>query len=127
MWKYYDLWYGYCTYTFIEQCRFSMACARCNYSLPKSSSQAQFLEGKANLLRMQQEIPLTEEERAAVKDGTLALEKLLKKLEVVPTPDDITPLRVVDCSVPIQVTPPSKRSMKQEQELAPMIRKDGLI
>jgi hypothetical protein len=104
-----------------------MACARCNYSLPKSSSQAQFLEGKANLLRMQQEIPLTEEERAAVKDGTLALEKLLKKLEVVPTPDDINPIRVVDCSLPIQVTPLSKRSMKQEQELALMFRKDGLI
>ncbi len=105
----------------------SHGCARCNYYLPKSSSLAQLLEGKANLLRMQQEIPLTAEERAAVEDGIEALEKLLKKLEGVPIPDDITPSRMVECSVPIQVTPPSKRSMKQEQELAPMIRKDGLV
>ena len=52
----------------------------------KSSSTAQLLEGKANLLRMQQEIPLTEEERAAVEDGVEAYERLLRKLEGVPTP-----------------------------------------
>lgn len=85
MWKYYDLGHGYCSFTFFEQCRYRMACARCSYYLPKSSSTAQLLEGKANLLRMQQEIPLTEEERAAVEDGVEAFERLLRKLEGVPT------------------------------------------
>ena len=127
MWKYYDLGHGYCTCTFFEQCRYRMACARCSYYLPKSSSLAQLLEGKANLLRMQQEIPLTEEERAAVEEGIEALEKLLKKLEGVPTADDITPSRMVDCSLPIQVTPPSKSSMKKEQKLVPKIMKNGLV
>lgn len=87
MWKYYDLGHGYCTYTFFEQCRYRMACAHCSYYLPKSSSQGLFLEGKANLLRMQQEIPLTEEERSAVEDGVEAFDRLLQKLDGIPPPD----------------------------------------
>ena len=38
------------------------------------------LEAKVNLVRMKQEIPLSEEERAAVDDGLAALEKLCKHL-----------------------------------------------
>ena len=49
------------------------------------------LEGKANLLRLQQEIPLTEEERAAVDDGLAALEHLCAQLTEVPTPAEPTP------------------------------------
>ena len=44
------------------------------------------LEAKANLLRMKQEIPLSEEEQAAVDDGLTALEKLCMQLIDVPTP-----------------------------------------
>ncbi len=68
-----------------------MACARCDFYLLKGASQAQLLEGKTNLLRMKQEIPLTDEEVAAVDDGILLMEKLCQKLDDVPTPAGPTP------------------------------------
>jgi integrase len=86
-WKFYDLGHGYCTYDFFDQCPHRMACAKCSFYRPKDSTQAQLLEGKANLLRLQQEIPLLEEERAAVEDGLAALEHLLATLADTPTPD----------------------------------------
>ena len=42
-------------------------------------------------VRMKQEIPLSEEERAAVDDGLAALEKLCQQLTDVPTPAGPTP------------------------------------
>ncbi len=63
-----------------------MACAKCNFYMPKQSSSAQMLEGKANLLRLLQVIPLAEAEATAVEDGAAAYEKLLLKLADVPTP-----------------------------------------
>ncbi len=54
------------------------------------------LEGKNNLLRMRQEIPLTDAEASAVDDGASALESLLKRLADVPTPDGPTPLELSD-------------------------------
>jgi hypothetical protein len=51
-----------------------MVCAKCDFYLPKESGRAQILEAKGNLQRMIQEIPLREEERAAVEDGLAALE-----------------------------------------------------
>ena len=86
-WKFYDLGHGYCTYDFFDQCPHRMACAKCSFYRPKGSTQAQLLEGKANLLQLQQEIPLLEAERAAVEDGLEALERLLTTLAEVPTPD----------------------------------------
>jgi hypothetical protein len=50
-----------------------------------------FLEAKANLLRMKQEVPLTEDETAAVDDGLEALERLTVQLTDVPTPAGPTP------------------------------------
>jgi hypothetical protein len=47
---------------------------------------AQLLEGKANLLRLRQDIPLVDAELAAVEDGLTAYEQLLAKLVDVPTP-----------------------------------------
>ena len=91
LWKFYDLGHGYCTYDFFDQCPHRMACARCDFYVPKESSRAQLLEGKTNLLRMKQEIPLTEEEAAAVDDGIELLEKLCEKLADVPTPAGLTP------------------------------------
>jgi hypothetical protein len=55
------------------------------------SSRAQLVEGKENLLRMRQEIPLNEAELAAVDDGLAALEKLLDQLADVATPSGPTP------------------------------------
>lgn len=90
-WKFYDLGHGYCTYDFFDQCPHRMACAKCAFYRPKGSSQAQMLEAKANLLRMKQEIPLSEEEQAAIDDGLAALEKLCERLADVPTPAGPTP------------------------------------
>jgi integrase len=90
-WKFYDLGHGYCTYDFFDQCPHRMACAKCSFYVPKGSTRSQLLEGRTNLLRLRQEIPLLEEERAAVEDGLEALERLLTKLAAVPTPDGGAP------------------------------------
>lgn len=90
-WKYYDLGHGYCTYDFFDQCPHRMACAKCSFYMPKDSSRAQLLEAKTNLQHMLQEIPLRDEERAAVEDGLAAVGKLYEKLADVPTPDGSTP------------------------------------
>ena len=88
-WRFCDLGHGYCTYDFFDQCPHRMACAKCAFYRPKGSSQAQMLEAKANLLRLKQEIPLTDDERAAVDDGLEALEKLCAGLADVPTPTQL--------------------------------------
>ena len=93
-WKFYDLGHGYCTYDFFDQCLHRMACAKCSFYLPKESTAAALLEGKSNLLRMRQEIPLTEAEVAAVEDGVSALESLLSRLANIPTPSGKTPLQL---------------------------------
>lgn len=93
-WMFYDLGHGYCTYDFFDQCKHRMACAKCGFYLPKNSTKAQILESKANLQRMVQEIPLSEEERAAVEDGIEAMHKLLAKLASEPTPSEKTPQEI---------------------------------
>jgi hypothetical protein len=92
-WQYYDLGHGYCTYSFFEQCPHRMACARCDFYTPKDSSKAQLLEAKENLQHMLANIPLTDDEQAAVDDGQAALDRLLERLIDVPTPDGATPPR----------------------------------
>lgn len=85
-----------------------MACAKCSFYVAKKSSRAQLLEAKANLLRMMQEIPLQEEERAAVEDGLNAVEKLYAQLMDVPTPAGPTPRELkkdVRRELPILSTP----------------------
>lgn len=86
-WKYYDLGHGYCTYDFFDQCVHRMACAKCSFYRPKASAETQLIEGKKNLQRMLQEIPLLDDERAAVEDGLTAMDHLLARLAGVPTPD----------------------------------------
>jgi hypothetical protein len=93
-WKFYDLGHGYCTYDFFEQCQHRMACAKCDFYMPKESTAALLLEGKTHLLRLLQEIPLGEAEQAAVEDGVAAYENLLLKLSDVPTPAGPTPRQI---------------------------------
>jgi hypothetical protein len=95
-WKFYDLGHGYCTYDFFDQCPHRMACAKCSFYMPKGATASVLLEGKNNLLRMRQEIPLTDAEAAAVDDGASALESLLKRLANVRTPAGPTPLQLSD-------------------------------
>jgi integrase len=93
-WQHYDLGHGYCSYTFFEQCPHRMACARCDFYIPKDSGKAQLLEAKENLQRMLASIPLTDDERAAVDDGQAALDSLLGRLADVPTPAGQTPRKI---------------------------------
>ncbi|WP_157507632.1 tyrosine-type recombinase/integrase [Ktedonobacter racemifer] len=97
-WRFYDLGHGYCSYDFFDQCPHRMACAKCTFYVPKESSQAQILEGKANLQRMLQEIPLSDDEREAVEEGIEALEKLSAQLVDIPTPAGPTPRQLQENS-----------------------------
>src|SRR5262245_38718732 len=76
-WQYYDLGHGHCTYTFFEQCPHRMTCARCDFYVPKGSSKGQLLEARENLQRMLTSVPLSDDERAAVDEGQVALDHLL--------------------------------------------------
>jgi hypothetical protein len=96
-----NLGHGLCTYSFFEQCPHRMACARCDFYVPKASSKGQLLEAKDNLQRMLIEIPLTEGERAAVEDGQDALGRLLAGLTDVPTPAGPTPRALGLRSLPV--------------------------
>jgi hypothetical protein len=93
-WKYYDLGHGYCTYDFFDQCAHRMACAKCSFYLPKESSSASLLEGKENLLRLRQRIPLLDAEIAAIDDGVQCFDALLRGLESIPTPTGQTPVEI---------------------------------
>ena len=59
--------------------------------MPKPSSEAQLLEAKDGLQRMLVEIPLTDDERAAVDGDEAAVDRLLVRLADTPTPDGMTP------------------------------------
>jgi hypothetical protein len=63
-----------------------MACARCDFYLPKQSSEAQVLEAKDSLQRMLVEIPLADDERAAVEGDHTAVVRLIDLLADLPTP-----------------------------------------
>jgi hypothetical protein len=93
-WKFYDLGHGYCTCDFFEHFQHRMACAKCDFYMPKESTAALLLEGKTHLLRLLQVIPLGEAEQAAVEDGITAYENLLSKLADVPTPAGPTPRQI---------------------------------
>ena len=71
-----------------------MACAKCDFYTPKSSSKGQLLEAKENLQKMVAAIPLTDDERAAVDDGQTALDRLLERLTDIPIPAGPTPRQI---------------------------------
>jgi integrase len=110
-WKFYDLGHGYCTYDFFDQCPHRMACAKCDFYRPKGTSQAQLLEAKSNLQRMMQEIPLTDDECAAVEDGLQAVERLMQKLADIPTPSGQTPRQLLAATgfIPLDAVGMDKR------------------
>jgi hypothetical protein len=90
-WRYYDLGHGLCTYEFFERCPHRMACARCDFYVPKGSARGQLLESKQGLMRLIQEIPLSDEERAAVDGDIEALDRLVARLAQTPTPSGRAP------------------------------------
>ncbi len=92
--EFYDLGHGYRTYSFFEQCPHRMACARCGFCLPNASSESQLLEAKDGIQRILVEIPLTEDERAAVESDQHAVVRLIDLLADVATPAGPTPREI---------------------------------
>ncbi len=68
-----------------------MACAKCPFYLLKDSTQILLKEAQGNLLRMKQEMELSEEEIAAIDEGVRLMEQLSLRLADVPTPGGPTP------------------------------------
>jgi hypothetical protein len=65
-WQYFDLGHGFCTFSFFEQCPHRMACARCDFYLPRASTRAQLIEARANLQRMLAQIRIAQADNAHV-------------------------------------------------------------
>lgn len=88
---YYDLGESYCTNPFWSTCPHRMACAGCDFNMPKASATGTMLAAKEHLRRYLEEVPLTPDEQAAAAGDLQVLDKLLGKLKDVPTPDGKTP------------------------------------
>ncbi len=86
-WRYYDLGHGLCSYEFFDQCPHRMACARCDFYIPKQSSRADLLTSKTGMIHMLKEMPLTDEEQKAVEGDATAIDQLLERLSDKPTPE----------------------------------------
>ena len=108
-WQHYDLGHRYCSYDYFEQCPHRMACARCDFYIPKTSTAAQLLEAKEGVQRMLLQIPLTDDERAAAEDDQVAIDRLVKRLADVPTPAGPSPTALaqhgISVSLPVVAAP----------------------
>lgn len=100
-WRYYDLEHGWCSYEFFDQCPHRMACARCDFYVPKESDRGLWLQTRDGLLKLLQEIPLSDEERAAVDGDVQALNHLLERLKDVPTPSETRPKQEAKTMIPV--------------------------
>jgi hypothetical protein len=80
-----------CTHPYFAQCPHRMLCAKCSFYRPKPAVKDLLVESKSNLPRLQQEIPLTDEERAVVDEDLAGCERLLAQLIDVPALDGVTP------------------------------------
>ena len=45
-WQHYDLGHGWCSYSFFEQCPHRMACADCDFYIPKRLHKSPTFRGK---------------------------------------------------------------------------------
>ena len=90
-WTYYDLGHGYCTHPYFSQCPHRLVCAKCSFYRPKGEMAAIFEQAQGNLMRLREELSLTEEERAVVDEDLAGYAHLLAQLADVPAPDGQTP------------------------------------
>src|SRR6266540_6093606 len=86
---------GYCTHPYFSQCPHRLVCAKCSFYRPKAEMAAFVEQAKGNLLRLREELPLTEEERAEVDDDLTGYEHLLAQLADVPALDGATPRQLM--------------------------------
>ena len=89
-WRY-DLGHGYCRYEFFAQCPHRLACARCDYYEPKDSQEVLILEAEGNLVRLRQDLLLTDEEREAIDGDVAAFQRLRTNRWDTATPAGPTP------------------------------------
>jgi integrase len=99
-WLYYDLGHGYCTHPYFSQCPHRLLCAQCAFYRPKAEMAALLAQATGNLVRLQEEIPLTDEERAVVEEDRGGYEHLLTCLADVPTLDGTTPNQLREDALP---------------------------
>lgn len=71
-----------------------MACASCDFNLPKASARAQALESKTSIGRYLEAVPLTADERAIVEGDLEKLDGLIRKLDDVPALNGRTPSEI---------------------------------
>ena len=90
-WLHYDLGHGWCSFEFFGRCPHRMACAKCDFYIPKESTVGQLLEAGENNHRFLKTIPVTDEEQAAADGDTVAIKRLVSRLEHQPTPSGQTP------------------------------------
>jgi hypothetical protein len=100
-WKGYDLGDGYCSYDFFAKCPRRLACARCPFYVPKNSTKGQFLEVKAGIEQMLEQLDLTDDEREALEGDRDAVAALVEKLADVPTPAGPTPNQLGHAPIPV--------------------------
>ncbi|RMM29928.1 ORF4-like protein [Pseudomonas syringae pv. pisi] len=91
---FYDLGDSYCSNPFWSSCPHRMACAGCDFNIPKASARAQALESRASIGHYLEAVPLTADERAVVEGDLEKLNGLIRKLDDVPTPDGRTPSQI---------------------------------
>lgn len=91
---FYDLGDSYCSNPFWSSCPHRMACAGCDFNLPKASAKAQALESKTSIKRYLETVPLTADEREIVEGDLAKLDGLIRKLDAVPTLDGRTPSEI---------------------------------
>ena len=93
---YYDLGHGYCRHEFFAQCPHRLACVRCPFYEPKDSQQLLILEAEGNLIRLRQDLYLTEEEQSVIDGDVVAYRALRERNWNVPTPAGPTPHQLVE-------------------------------
>ncbi|WP_435170340.1 tyrosine-type recombinase/integrase [Falsirhodobacter sp. 1013] len=91
---FYDLGDSYCSNPFWSACPHRMACAGCDFNLPKASARAHALESQDSIRRYLEEVPLTADERIIVQGDAEKVASFIKKLSSVATPDGRTPSEI---------------------------------
>jgi len=92
---FYDLGDSYCANPFWSSCPHRMACAGCDFNVPKVSARGRALEHKEGVRRYLETVPLTDEEKAIAEGDLEKLNSLIQKLDDVPTLDGRTPRQIV--------------------------------
>lgn len=92
---FYDLGDSYCSNPFWSSCPHRMACAGCDFNIPKDSKRAQVLETKLAIGRYMESVPLTSEEKEVIEGDLDKLDKLILKLDSAPSLDGRTRREII--------------------------------